>query len=373
MHKGYKFRIYPNTKQIELIEKTFGCCRLVYNDALARKSKAFSRRGEKLSCTDLKNLLPSLKARLPFLREVDSTALQQSIMKMDDAYQKFFKGSGFPKYKSKRNPVQSYKTVSTTTRILDSKTIELAKLGKIKCRIHRYVPGTISSATVSRTAGKYYVSFTCDIPESPKLPANENQIGIDLGVKEFAVDDKNHAYENPKYLANSLNKLQEEYRKLSRMQKFSKNFIKQSKKIARLHAKIANQRLNHAHQLSRYLVNNYGTICIEDLNVKGMVEQIKDTEKRNVEKHNIRRAYSDAGLGQFINISTYKAEETGRTLVKIGRYVPSSQTCHCCGHRNPAVKDLSIREWVCPDCGAKLQRDYNAAINILNEGLNTLK
>ena len=372
MHKGYKFRIYPNAKQIELIEKTFGCCRLVYNDALARKSKAFSRRGERLSCTDLKNLLPSLKARLPFLREVDSTALQQSIMAMDNAYQKFFKGSGFPKYKSKRNPVQSYKTVATT-KILNSKTIKLAKLGEVRCRIHRKVPGVIKSATISRVAGKYYVSFTCDIPELPKLPANENQIGIDLGVKEFAVDDKNHVYENPKYLANSLKKLQEEMRKLSRMQKFSKNFIKQSKKIARLHAKIANQRLNHAHQLSRYLVNNYGTICIEDLNVKGMIEQIQDTEKRNVEKHNIRRAYSDAGLGMFINILTYKAEETGRTLIKIGRYVPSSQTCHCCGHRNPAVKDLTVREWVCPDCGAKLQRDYNAAINILNVGLSTLK
>ena len=373
MHKGYKFRIYPNTKQIELIEKTFGCCRLVYNDALARKSKAFSRRGEKLSCTDLKNLLPSLKTRLPFLREVDSTALQQSIMAMDNAYQMFFKGSGFPKYKSKRNPVQSYKTVSTTTRILDSKTVELAKLGEVRCRLHRKVPGVIKSATVSRTAGKYYVSFTCDIPELPKLPANENQIGIDLGVKEFAVDDKNHVYENPKYLANSLKKLQEEYRKLSRMQKFSKNFIKQSKKIARLHAKIANQRLNHAHQLSRYLVNNYGTICIEDLDIKSMITQVKHQDAPSVKKHNFRRGQSDAGLGQFITILTYKAEETGRTLVKIGRYVPSSQTCHCCGHRNPAVKDLSVREWVCPDCGAKLQRDYNAAINILNEGLSTLK
>ena len=372
MYKGFKFRIYPNDEQIVLIEKTFGCCRLVYNDALARRKKAYSRRGESISCNQLKNLLPKLKVRLHFLKEVDSTALQQSIMDMDDAYQMFFKGSGFPKFKNKRNPVQSYRTVSATTRIIDGKHIELAKLGVIRCRLHRKVQGVIKSATISRIADKYYVSFCCDIPEIPKLPTNENQIGIDLGVKEFAIDSNNTIYTNPKHLANSLTKLQEEYRKLSRMQKGSSNFRKQSKRIARIHSKIANQRLNHSHQLSRYLVNNFGIICIEDLNVKGMIEQIKDTDKRNVEKHNIRRAYSDAGLGQFINILTYKAEETGRTLVKIGRYIPSSQTCHCCGHRNPAVKDLSIREWVCPNCGEILQRDYNAAINILTEGIKTL-
>lgn len=372
MYKGFKFRIYPNDEQIVLIEKTFGCCRLVYNDALARRKKAYSRRGEHISCNQLKNLLPKLKVRLHFLKEVDSTALQQSIMDMDDAYQMFFKGSGFPKFKNKRNPVQSYRTVSATTRIIDGKHIELAKLGVIRCRLHRKVQGVIKSATISRIADKYYVSFCCDIPEIPKLPTNENQIGIDLGVKEFAIDSNNTIYTNPKHLANSLTKLQEEYRKLSRMQKGSSNFRKQSKRIARIHSKIANQRLNHSHQLSRYLVNNFGIICIEDLNVKGMIESIENATMYNKEKHNIRRAYSDAGLGQFINILTYKAEETGRTLVKIGRYIPSSQTCHCCGHRNPAVKDLSIREWVCPNCGEILQRDYNAAINILTEGIKTI-
>jgi putative transposase len=373
MYKGFKFRIYPNDEQIVLIEKTFGCCRLVYNDALARRKKAYSRRGESISCNQLKNLLPKLKVRLHFLKEVDSTALQQSIMDMDDAYQMFFKGSGFPKFKNKRNLVQSYRTVSATTRIIDGKHIELAKLGVIRCRLHRKVQGVIKSATISRIADKYYVSFCCDIPEIPKLPTNENQIGIDLGVKKFAIDSNNTIYTNPKHLANSLTKLQEEYRKLSRMQKGSSNFRKQSKRIARIHSKIANQRLNHSHQLSRYLVNNFGIICIEDLNVKGMIESIENATMYNKEKHNIRRAYFDAGLGQFINILTYKAEETGRTLVKIGRYIPSSQTCHCCGHRNPAVKDLSIREWVCPNCGEILQRDYNAAINILTEGINIIK
>ena len=364
MYKGFKFRIYPNDEQIVLIEKTFGCCRLVYNDALARRKKAYSRRGENISCNQLKNLLPKLKVRLHFLKEVDSTALQQSIMDMDDAYQMFFKGSGFPKFKNKRNPVQSYRTVSATTRIIDGKHIELAKLGVIRCRLHRKVQGVIKSATISRIADKYYVSFCCDIPEIPKLPTNENQIGIDLGVKEFAIDSNNTIYTNHKHLANSLTKLQEEYRKLSRMQKGSSNFRKQSKRIARIHSKIANQRLNHSHQLSRYLVNNFGIICIEDLNVKGMIESIENATMYNKEKHNIRRTYSDAGLGQFINILTYKAEETGRTLIKIGRFTPSSQTCHCCGHRNPAVKDLSIREWICPNCGEMLQRDYNAAINL---------
>ena len=372
MYKGFKFRIYPNDEQIVLIEKTFGCCRLVYNDALARRKKAYSRRGESISCNQLKNLLPKLKVRLHFLKEVDSTALQQSIMDMDDAYQMFFKGSGFPKFKNKRNLVQSYRTVSATTRIIDGKHIELAKLGVIRCRLHRKVQGVIKSATISRIADKYYVSFCCDIPEIPKLPTNENQIGIDLGVKEFAIDSNNTIYTNPKHLANSLTKLQEEYRKLSRMQKGSSNFRKQSKRIARIHSKIANQRLNHSHQLSRYLVNNFGIICIEDLNVKGMIESIENATMYNKEKHNIRRAYSDAGLGQFINILTYKAEETGRTLIKIGRFTPSSQTCHCCGYRNPAVKDLSIREWVCPNCGEILQRDYNAAINILTEGIKTI-
>ena len=371
MRRGYKFKLEPTHEQAILINKTLGCCRWVYNNALDKKSKAYARRKEKISCTALKNRLPYLKQVKPWLAEVDSTALQQAIMHMDDAYANFFTGrAGFPQFKSKHNELQSYKTVSTSLRIEDDKHVNLPILGVVRCRMHRKPQGDIKSATISRHAGNYYISLLCEVDEPEKLPISSNTIGIDLGIKEFAVDSNGLVYANPKYLKNSLNKLKLEQQKLSKMTKGSNNYKKQKLKIAKLHLHIANQRLNHAHQLSSKLVKENQIICLEHLDIKGMIKKENNSTKtRNTKDNNKARAVLDAGWGQFVNFVEYKAAWYGRQVIQIDRYVPSSQMCSKCKHTNPAVKDLSVRSWVCPVCGTTHDRDYNAAINILEEGL----
>ena len=371
MRYAYKFKLEPTNEQAILINKTLGCCRWVYNNALDHKSKAFKRRNESLSATDLKNQLPHLKTAKPWLKEVDSTALQQSIMRLEDAFDNFFaKRADYPNFKSKHNEVQSYKTVSTSLRIEDDKYINIPKVGVVRCRMHRQPKGIIKSATISKRAGNYYISLLCEVDEPTKLPINANMIGIDLGIKEFAVDSNGLVYANPKYLKNSLNKLKLEQQKLSKMTKGSNNYKKQKLKIAKLHLHIANQRLNHAHQLSSKLVKENQIICLEHLDIKGMIKkEDSGTKTRNTKDNNKARAVLDAGWGQFVNFVEYKAAWYGRQVIQIDRYVPSSQMCSKCKHTNPAVKDLSIRSWVCPVCGATHDRDYNAAINILEEGL----
>jgi len=371
MRRGYKFKLEPTHEQAILINKTLGCCRWVYNNALDRKSKAYKRRGKNLSATFLKNQLPALKRAKPWLAEVDSTALQQAIDHMDAAYQNFFKGTAkYPKFKSKHNELQSYKTVSTSLRIEDNKHVNLPILGVVRCRMHRQPKGTIKSATISRHAGNYYISLLCEVDEPAKLPTTANMIGIDLGIKEFAVDSNGLVYENPKYLKNSLDKLKLEQQKLSKMTKGSNNYYKQKKKIAKLHLHIANQRLDHAHKLSTKLIRENQIISIEDLDIKGMLKkEDKTTKTRSTKDNNKARAILDAGWGQFIQFLEYKATWYGRKLIKINKYVPSSQMCSYCGAINPAIKDLSVRSWVCPNCNTVHDRDYNAAINILREGL----
>ena len=371
MRRGYKFKLEPTHEQAILINKTLGCCRWVYNNALERKSKAYKRRGKSLSATFLKNQLPALKRAKPWLAEVDSTALQQAIMHMDDAYANFFAGrASFPKFKSKHNEVHSYKTVSTSIRVEDDKHVNLPILGVVRCRMHRKPQGDIKSATITRQAGNYYISLLCEVDEPKKLPVNANMVGIDLGIKEFAVDSNGLVYENPKYLKKSLDKLKLEQQKLSRMTKGSNNYYKQKKKIAKLHLYIANQRLDHAHKLSTKLIRENQIISIEDLDIKGMLKKEDKTIKtRSAKDNNNARAILDAGWGQFVQLLEYKATWYGRTLVKINRYVPSSQMCSHCKSINPAVKDLSVRNWVCPNCNTTHDRDYNAAVNILQEGL----
>ena len=371
MRRGYKFKLEPSHEQAILINKTLGCCRWVYNNALDKKSKAYARRKEKISCTALKNRLPYLKQVKPWLAEVDSTALQQAIMHMDDAYANFFAGrAGFPQFKSKHNELQSYKTVSASLRVEDDKHVNLPILGVVRCRMHRQPQGDIKSATISRHAGNYYISLLCEVDEPKKLSVNANMIGIDLGIKEFAVDNNGLVYENPKYLKKSLDKLKLEQQKLSRMTKGSNNYYKQKKKIAKLHLHIAIQRLDHAHKLSTKLIKENQIISIEDLDIKSMLKkEDKTTKTRSTKDNNKARAILDAGWGQFIEFLEYKSTWYGRTLIKINRYVPSSQMCSHCGAINPAVKDLSVRSWVCPNCNTTHDRDYNAAINILQEGL----
>lgn len=366
MEKGYKFRIYPTDKQINLIERTFGCCRLVYNNALDRRKKAWDRRKESVSTVELIKNLPEMKKYLPFLKEVDSKALQQSIRQMDSAYKNWWKAikrgdktHGAPKYKSKHNKVQSYKTVDLTDVFVNEKTVKLPKLGEVRCKISKMPKGRVTSATVRRSgSGKYYVSFLCEEPDEIVVESGYSAIGLDLGIKSFAVDSNGVHYDNEKYLVKAENALRKAQRKLSRREIGSSNWKKQSKAVSKIHEHITNKRNDHHHKLSAQLVKENQLIVVENLEVKSMVKDKK-----------VSKAISDAGWSNFVRMLEYKSKWRGKTLIKIDRFYASSQICSCCGYRNEKVKDLSVREWRCPQCGAFHDRDQNAAVNILNEGI----
>ena len=361
MNKGVKFRAYPNKGQQNLINRTLGCCRLIYNKGLAMRNDAYSN-GKKIGYNQTSAMLTDLKkqADFAFLRDVDSIALQQSLRDLDRGFKNLFeKRARHPQFKSKHNNHQSYRTINQDDNIrIIGKYIKLPKLGYVKIKQSMEV-GHINNVTVERTpTGKYFVVLNVDF-EPEFRPNAGRMIGIDVGIKEFYSDSNGNVVNNPKYLEKTMRKLVREQRRLSRKQKGSNNRSRQRVKVAKAHEKITNQRNDFLQKQSTILVSENQTICIEDLNVKGMI--------RN---HKLAQHIASCSWSKFFAMLEYKATWYGNDIIKVPTLYPSSQTCSCCGYKNPLVKNLSIREWECPNCHAKHDRDTNASINILNKGLS---
>ena len=370
--KAYKFRIYPTEEQEIFFAKTFGCVRKVYNLMLNDRKKAYE---EVKNDPSKKMIFPTpakYKEEFPFLKEVDSLALANAQLHLDKAYKNFFrdKSVGFPRFKSKKNPVQSYTTNNQngTVALIDSKFIKVPKLKSlVRIKLHRQPKGMIKSATVSRhSSGKYYISLLCK-EEISELPKTNSAIGIDLGITDFAILSDGQKIDNHKFTSKMEKKLKREQRKLSRRALLAKkkgiplseakNYQKQKRKVARLHEKVMNQRTDFLNKLSTEIIKNHDIICIEDLNVKGML--------RN---HKLARSISDVSWSSFVAKLQYKADWYGREIIKVDQWFPSSQICSECGHKD-GKKSLDIREWTCPICHTHHDRDINASINILTEGL----
>jgi putative transposase len=357
MLQAYKYRVYPTQAQIPLLMRHIHACRFVYNSSLEQKIRAYERESQKLSCFDLNTRLPALKEEHPWLKEVNSQSLQSANKNLDNAFTRFFREKkGFPRFKSKKNPVQSFQVPQHYTVDFERGWVKLPKIGEVKTILHRTFTGKLKYATVSVTStGKWFISILVDDGAATPDPAPfalDTTVGIDVGLTDFATLSTGKKVENPRLLKNSLQRLKVLQQRVSRKVKGSQNRQKAIQQLARCHEKVANQRNDLLHNLSFRVVSENQAIAVESLNVAGMQKN-----------HCLARSISDASWSTFFTMLEYKCWKYGKTLLKIGRFEPSSKLCSTCGYlkRDLTLKD---REWVCPDCGTHHDRDINAAINI---------
>ena len=353
MLKAYKYRIYPDAEQMQFFAKCFGCVRFVYNRMLSDRIEHYNLTGKSLN-----NTPAQYKSEFTWLKEVDSLALAYAQMNLNTAYRNFFrdKSNGFPKFKSKKNNNFSYTTNNQKgTVYVENGYIKLPKLkSPVKIRQHRSFEGVIKSCTISKApSGKYHISILVET-EIQKLPASDMRVGIDVGIKDFAVLSNGEAYKNPKHLRKSEKRLAKLQRDLSRKQIGSSNRNKARIKVAKLHEKIANQRMDFLHKKSTEIIRKNQAIVIEDLKVKNLMKN-----------HNLAKSIAEVSWSRFREMLDYKSRWYGRELIIAPPDYPSSQLCSDCGNRSSQTKDLACRVYICPECGLEIDRDYNASLNLL--------